>query len=133
MSNTASLYWLTRLDGIDYSLGLLQTIGVIAMAIWTIVFFFALNDGFDSIKWDTVRKHFFKIVIPLGIVMAIDMFTPDSDEVIFIMAGGKTLDFAAQDSSLQKIPAQTTLIISKFLENEIEQMTTEAERDSTGQ
>jgi hypothetical protein len=121
MSNTASLYWLTRLDGINSLLGTLSVIGIICFVVWLVSFFVQLEDMEGSL-WKSHRSAFLKIVIPTAFVMIVDMLTPDRDEAIFIMAGGKTLDFAAQDSSLQAIPAQTTLMISKFLEQQIEEI-----------
>lgn len=50
----------------------------------------------------------------------LEVFVPTKNEAIVIIAGGKTLDFIKQDSSLNKIPSQTTAIISQFLQNEID-------------
>jgi hypothetical protein len=130
MSNTGSLYWLTRLDGINSFFNVLLFIGLVCFVIWVIAFFVQIDDMNDRL-WKKFRGALLKIVIPTGIVLLVDVLTPDRDEAIFIMAGGKTLDFAAQDSSLQKIPAQTTLIISRFLEGQIEEMTNEQKADST--
>ena len=131
MSNTGSLYWLTRLDGIDAVFSVLCGIGLVAFVIWffSFLFIYAEMDDDDQKRF---FSYLWKIVVPFSVVLLLDVFVPTKDEAIFIMAGGKTLDFAAQDSSLQKIPAQTTLIISQFLEGQIEEMTNEQKSDSTG-
>lgn len=53
--------------------------------------------------------------------MLVLIFLPTRNEVIAIYAGGKTLDFAQQDSSLAKIPAQTTEVISNYLDKMIKE------------
>jgi hypothetical protein len=121
MSNTASLYWLTRLDGIE---SVLMTISLVSGILLLIAFVFTIvsdvmndDDGMVGVK-----KWAKRLGLTFFISLMINAFTPSRDEAIFIMAGGKTLDFAAQDSSLQAIPAQTTLMISKFLEQQIEEI-----------
>ena len=76
-----------------------------------------------SLKW---YKHLFFWPIYLSSILGL-VFIPTQNEAIVIFAGGKTIDFIEADSSIQKIPHQTTEIISKFMENEILKMNDELE------
>jgi len=52
---------------------------------------------------------------------------PSAKEVVFIIAGGKTIDWAMQDSSLTKMPSQSTQLTSAFLEKQINELTSDTE------
>ena len=67
------------------------------------------------------RLKLIKIVkrslIPVFVVsLLVACLIPTQKEAVFIIAGGKTIDWAMADTSLNKIPSQTTAIISRFLE-----------------
>ena len=47
------------------------------------------------------------------------LFIPSKNDVIFIIAGGKTIDFIKSDTSINKIPAQTTKLITDYLQEQI--------------
>jgi len=47
---------------------------------------------------------------------------PSKNDMILIYAGGKTMDYVQKDTSLQKIPYQTTAIISDYLDKTIKEM-----------
>lgn len=132
MSNTASLYWLTRLDHIQSFLIAITIISSIAFV--SIIIGCAMHADMDDYSWNKDKeqdreksrakwKGFLK---PLGFIAGLFslvlVFLPTRDEAIFIVAGGKTIDFIQQDSSINKIPSQTTKAISVFLDNQIKEL-----------
>ena len=54
--------------------------------------------------------------------MTVLPFVPSTQNALTILAGGKTLEFANKDKSLQKIPGQTTAIVASFLQNELNKL-----------
>lgn len=54
------------------------------------------------------------------------VFLPTQKEAIMIIAGGKTMDFIQKDTSVRKIPHQTTEFISEYLDKQIKELSKEA-------
>ena len=80
------------------------------------------NKG-NEYKYLNLRKRAIKLLSPLIIIAAcIRLFLPTKNEMIMIYAGGKAMDFVQQDSSINKIPAQSTKIISDYLDKTIEDL-----------
>ena len=52
----------------------------------------------------------------------VSIFLPTQKEAVFIVAGGKTINFIQADTSIRKIPEQTTSIISTFLDKKIKEL-----------
>ena len=64
-----------------------------------------------------------KVCYPLlfiSIVLA--TFLPSKDDMILIYAGGKAMDFVQADSSINKIPAQTTKFIKDYLDKQVKEL-----------
>lgn len=131
MTNYEKLYLLTRLDGIG---ALFTAISIISFLIilGIIIFSFASAD-FDDIfsreeqkkRKESRKKYTNKVnwLVPICFLFTIaSVLTPSQKEAVFIIAGGKTIDFIEQDSSMNKIPSQTTQIISSFLDNQIKEI-----------
>ena len=119
------LYWITRLDGINT----LVTVMLVLSAVVVIVSFVFYLISFDSYTYENplnVRKltiKLFKIGIPFLIISAIVLiFVPTTKEAMIIYGGGKTLEFAKQDSSLNKIPYQATKVITNYLDKQLNQI-----------
>ncbi len=124
MNNYEKLYWLTRLDSI-------QTIGIIFLVlsiIGLLIYYICaivVSDDNDTPTTEFCKEHkalrlwLWWIFI---IVLFLLTFIPSKREAIFIMAGGKTMDFVQSDSSINKLPSQTTLLISKYLENKLDSL-----------
>jgi hypothetical protein len=125
MNNYEKIYWLTRLDVLEKFFTTLVVIGSVFIA-GRAVYKFIMHSGEDepSLKW---YNHLFFWPVYLVAILGL-VFTPTQKEAIVIFAGGKTIDFIQSDSSMQKIPHQTTEIISKFMENEILEMNKEIEQ-----
>ncbi len=130
MSNTANLYWLTRIDSINTLIGIMAFIlllvsGGIYLACWVGTDFDQFHKN-EIEQRKAIRKKYrnkTRWLIPLGMFLfIISVLSPSKNEVIFIVAGSKTLDFIQSDTSLNKIPAQTTAIISQFLNNQIKEL-----------
>ena len=126
MSNYSKIYWLTRLDNIQFLFAL-----VTAFAIVTLVFYFiAMSiDSYDAddrkefdTKYKTIRRLASWILIPCLLVCT---FLPSKDEMILIWVGGKTMNFVQSDSSLSKIPYQATSIISQYMDKTLKDLQTE--------
>lgn len=125
------LYWLTRLDNINSfitSVGVICVFIVVAMGIWT-----AINSesySFDSEEEKENRKKLkattskmAKILLPLGFFFLLfRVFVPTKDEAILIIAGGKVAEYVNKDTSLQKIPFQTTEYLKLVLDREIQDL-----------
>lgn len=131
MTNYSKLYWLTRLDAINSMGAVMLILSIMAIAI-TIVFIMISKD-FDEFYHSeklanriAARKRYsgyikwYMISFVMGI--SITMFLPTKNEALFIVAGGKTLDFVSTDTSINKIPEQTTKIISDFLDKQIQEL-----------
>lgn len=135
MSNYLKLYLLTRLDGVNGLLVAVIIIGIIAII--GFILFNLISRDFDEFHHGkelearlSTRKTItgqLKWIVPVTI-FSILFFTalPTQRDVIFIVAGGKTIDFIENDSSVNKIPKQTTLIISEFLEKQIKELQTDS-------
>lgn len=121
MNNYSKIYWLTRLDSIQGALIVLFTIIVIAF----IIYFIGRGTSIDydtedyDAKFGKFRKPAFIVAM---ISLLIITFLPSKNDMILIYAGGKTMDFVQKDSSINKIPAQTTKIISDYLDKTIKEM-----------
>lgn len=124
MSIYSKLYWLTRLDNLHGLLIALTIIGIIATVICLIVYAveseFWEDDDFLNYKknWGWMRRMWIVSLIT-GIMLC---FLPTKNEVIFIIAGGKTIEFATNDSSINKIPGQATKILSDFIQKQISEI-----------
>jgi len=131
MSTYSKLYWLTRLDSI-HALFLTFAI-VLAVAGIAVIIYAVMSLGFDDnhhgVELTKRRNERKKITSKLWMAFVgsalfgiLTTFIPTKNEAIFIVAGGKTIDWVQQDSSMNKIPSQTTLIISDFLEKQIREI-----------
>jgi len=121
MNNYAKLYWLTRLDSLN---SLFIATAVIAGIL--IVLHFIIK-GVSSIEEDEpcciLKKWQLNTFMIAGITSVIlTSFLPNKNEAILIMAGGKAMDYIQSDTSLSKVPYQTTSIISEYLDKTLKEM-----------
>lgn len=128
MTNQSSLYWLTRLDPILNMSSVLIAVSSVALIIFCIIIYGMIPDMYNYTK--ERKKELFKskrgirnaMITVLLISILIQLFLPSRNEAIFIVAGGKTLDYVQSDTSLSKIPYQATTIISQYLDNQLKQI-----------
>jgi hypothetical protein len=118
METTTQLYWLTRLDGVLIIFGTLTVIGIIISIFLSLA---AVGGDLDLSDKDSLRL-FKKFVVIFSISVLGVVFIPSKDEVVFIIAGGKTIDFIKNDTSINKLPSQTTKYISEVLQKEIDKL-----------
>ncbi len=129
MSSYSQLYWLTRLD---YLQGLFIAAAIV-MGCLTILYFIGkaitIDKAYDAEKEADVAKYRQKFgrraIIAqwlLTIFIICSCFVPTKNEMIVILAGGKVLEFARQDSSMQRIPGQATQVISEMLDDKIKEL-----------
>lgn len=123
MNNYFKIYWLTRLDNIQniffagcLVLGFLILITYVCRAI----------EG----EYLLLSKKYSRIIAIISFILCIIIanLIPTKKEAIIILAGGKTMDFVQSDTSLSKIPTQTTTIISSYLDKTIKEIKREKKK-----
>jgi len=128
MSNYSKIYWLTRLDSIQNLLVTITVLCVIVLFVYWLIYL--LNSDYEGEEWTAEYRtnHSFKsrlsIWLGLGSLLLLTLL-PSKNEAILIIAGGKTMDFIEKDKSINKIPSQTTAIISKYLDETLKEMDTD--------
>lgn len=118
MNNYSKIYWLTRLDNIGFLFGMLTFLACATLLIYFIIKIVECNKKDDRKDFDnahgSIKRLALWVLIPSLLICT---FLPSKNDMILIYAGGKTMDFVQKDSSLNKIPYQTTKIISDYLDN----------------
>ena len=121
------LYWLTRLD-------YLQNIFIamtIILGLWFLGHLIAKCMGsLEDENYYLIKSKFARIIVPICFWLSLTTacLIPTQKEAIFIIAGGKTINFIQSDTSLCKIPSQTTAIVSDFLNNQIKAINAATEK-----
>jgi hypothetical protein len=121
METTTQLYWLTRLDGISTAFIVICVASFIGL-LFSFIFYTSevtSSYGVDEKLVTNLKKWLNKCSIIFTISLILALFTPSKNDVIFIIAGGKTIDFIKSDTSINKIPAQTTKLITDYLQEQI--------------
>ena len=117
MNNYQKLYWLTRLDYLQGTCLWFLFISTVAFCVIMAIY----SDAYDTEKKEA--KKYKTIALSIFIISLVGtIFIPSKNEVIFIFAGGKTMDFIQSDTSINKIPAQTTKLITDYLDNQIKEI-----------
>ncbi len=128
MSNYSKMYWLTRLDCISDLFIWLIIVSAIVIIIFIIAKAVSISDSTTQEKEVVIRcfkkrQWVLNLSIPILITSVIGVtFLPTKDAMIYIYAGGKTMDFIQSDSSINKLPAQTTKLISDYLDKNIKEL-----------
>lgn len=123
MDNYSKIYWLTRLDfvgGIFIFIAVFFGVWLAAYIINKIVCTFDDSTEMVVLKNTTTRVV---VIVLFTVFTFIAGLIPTKTEMIMIYAGGKGMDYVQTDTSLAKIPYQTTQIISTYLDNTIKEMT----------
>jgi len=131
MDNYTKIYWLTRLDGINgffIGMAIISIILILVIGIGLLIAHY-MNDCFngDELKQRLKTMAAFKsklnyLVFTFFLGTLVSIFLPTQKEAVMIVAGGKTIDFIQNDTSIKKIPEQTTLLISSFFDKQIKEM-----------
>lgn len=130
MSNFSQLYWLTRLDNFQSFFQTAIGISIGGIIIYLIVLLFASVEeeaGNINAKYKWIPKAFVFTIIFSGLTL---VFLPTKNDLIFIYAGGKAMEYVEADTSLQKIPFQTTKIISNYLNSKLNELETQIQPEA---
>ncbi len=122
MSNYSQIYWLTRLDYAQYlfiTCSVLLGLFILAHLINHLVVLSGECDDIVMLK-STFKRSIVILSFSLSVIAA--CLIPTKNDMIIILAGGKTLDYVQGDTSLSKLPYQTTKIISDFLDKSIKEL-----------
>lgn len=131
MNNYEKIYWLTRLDGLHHffvGMAIVSTILIVGIIIWA-----TFSRDFDEFHHGLQLKLRIKtrskltskvkyLVFTFFLVVLVSVFLPTQREAVLIIAGGKTIDFIQKDTAVNKIPEQTTMVVSKFLEKQLKEL-----------
>ena len=123
MSNMVLIYWLTRLSSIQ---GLFATAAIITstfIAAGLLAYTVQLVDCYENEQKEIKqkRKWFVNRIWIVCLLWVVTILTPDTKEAMLIIAGGKTMDYVQQDTSLQKIPYKATELILKKMDQYIDE------------
>lgn len=115
-----TLYWITRLDGINTLLGgsiFLMTatvISAIIMLSWD-----NYDDDEEEVYFTKIGKTLLKWLIPsLFIVVLSFIFTPTTKEAYIIWGVGGTIDYLKTNKDAKDIPDKTIKALNVFLDKE---------------
>lgn len=124
MDNYSFLYWLTRLDGIREYLDGLIFIGILVAALTVCARFIPMEieeDVSEAMK-RTVSRILAVAIVTAFLSGTIRVFIPSRNDMLIIYAGGKTLNYVQADTSLSKLPYQTTAIISGYMDKALREL-----------
>lgn len=123
MNNLFKIYWLTRLD---YLQGISLFVALIAFSVILFYFIIRFNECYDSEdRQDFDKEHgYYRRISIISIILScfVLVFVPSKNDMILIYAGGKTLNYIEADTSLSKLPYQTTLFISEYLDKAVKEV-----------
>ena len=122
MNNYSKIYWLTRLDNIQAFFTTAFAISLIILLVYHLIMLYLSFDS-DVKEYNRNWSKYRNISLWVGLISGIFLvFIPTKNDMILIYAGGKTMDFVQSDTSLSKIPYQTTSIISEYLDRSIKEV-----------
>lgn len=132
MSYTVGLYFLNRLDTFRTILTLMIIIGIGGLILYYL--FKVLSTDFIKTKmeeYSNKNRWTRRTLMTLTIVGAAGLtFIPTTKQMIFIIAGGKTLDYVSKDQSLRKIPGQVTEITTEWLDNKLKEIQADVKQEA---
>jgi hypothetical protein len=119
MNYSKQIYWLTRLDGIHHlfnTMAILAIFGLVILIADKIINYLDCKEGTKR-PWLFATLIFFLSISILG-----KTFLPTTKEAIFIVAGGKTLDYITTDTSVNKIPDKLANITTTWLDQKLDEL-----------
>ena len=109
------IYWITRLDSINCTLGILEVIGLI-LAVANLWLFWVADYNKEE------REKSLHRAIVLGILTSLllifNMFIPTTKEAYLIYGVGGTIDYVKSNKEAAKIPDKAIKALNIFLDNE---------------
>ena len=132
MSNYFWIYLITRLDifiGLSMAFAIISALFTVVTYAWKSMEFSEDYEG-DRIKIVRANKTI-KLALRICIIFTVvASLLPSSKEAIMIYAGGKTMDYIQQDTSLQKIPYKATEIVIKKMDEYLNEGEKEVEKEN---
>lgn len=141
MSPYLLLYILTRLDYVPNFAGPIVGVTIFYFVLTTLVYYiFKLSEptysSFDKEeeKKDKLEKHenaiknmsvLYRPKTCLAIVaffLFINFATPTKNEALVIIAGGKAIDFAVNNDSINKMPSKAADIVVAYMDKTLEEL-----------
>jgi len=132
MSYTIGLYFLNRLDTFRTILSIMIILGGAGLALY--YFFKVMSTDFDKVKmeeYSSANKWRRRTLMTITIIGIAGLtFIPTTKQMIFIIAGGKTLDYVSKDQSLRKIPGQVTEITTEWLDKKLKEIQADVKQEA---
>ena len=132
MSYTIGLYFLNRLDTFRTILTIMIIIGVAGLILY--YFFKLMSTELEKAKmekYSSDNKWTRRTLITISIIGIAGLtFIPTTKQMIFIIAGGKTLDYVSKDQSLRKIPGQVTEITTEWLDKKLKEIQADVKQEA---
>jgi hypothetical protein len=132
MSYTVGLYFLNRLDTFRTILTIMVIIGAGGLILY--YFFKLMSTELEKAKmekYSSDNKWTRRTLITISIIGIAGLtFIPTTKQMIFIIAGGKTLDYVSKDQSLRKIPGQVTEITTEWLDNKLKEIQADVKQEA---
>lgn len=131
MSYTIGLYFLNRLDAFRTVLTILLVTGILGILAYYVARAFSTVTKKDVDDFNTMYRWKRRTLITLIFVGIGGLtFIPTTKQMIFIIAGGKTLDYVSKDQSLRKIPGQVTEITTEWLDNKLKEIQADVKQEA---
>lgn len=124
------LYWITRLDAIDTIFTTVMVVGLIAVAIYSIVYY--VNNGqviYENSRGressaeeyrgyaNTCLKGL-RYSIPITLISIIlFILTPTTKQALFIYGVGGTIDYIKENPTAQKLPNKCIKALDKWVDS----------------
>jgi hypothetical protein len=132
MSYTVGLYFLNRLDTFRTILTIMIIIGIGGLILY--YFFKLMSTELEKAKmekYSSDNKWTRRTLITISIIGIAGLtFIPTTKQMIFIIAGGKTLDYVSKDQSLRKIPGQVTEITTEWLDKKLKEIQADVKQEA---
>lgn len=131
MSYTIGLYFLNRLDAFRTVLTILLVIGILGIITYYVARAFSTVTKKDVDDFNIMYRWRRRTLITLIFVGIGGLtFIPTTKQMIFIIAGGKTLDYVSKDKSLRKIPGQVTEITTEWLDKKLKEIQADVKQEA---
>ena len=132
MSNSFWIYLITRLDifiGLSMAFAIISALFTVVTYAWKSMEF---SEDYERDRIKIVRANkTIKLSLRICIIFTVvASLLPSSKEAIMIYAGGKTMDYIQQDTSLQKIPYKATEIVIKKMDEYLNEGEKEVEKEN---
>ena len=101
----STIYWITRLDGLRIAVGVFLAALFLFGAIWLIV-------SFADNELDTIKKHRWKLLVPIIFLTGLLVFIPTTKEMCAI----KVIPLVVNDETVREIPKDIADLAHEWLD-----------------